>query len=416
MTPSIETSDITAIREHQVSELKKLLKYVSANSKFYQQHFKTHGVDINKINSLEDLALIPPTTKNDIQNFNWDFLCVPQSKIADYSSTSGTLGKPVFIAMTQADLERLAYNEFISFSCADGTPDDVYQLMLTLDRQFMAGIAYFEGIRKLGAGVIRIGPGAPMLQLETIANMKATTIVGVPSFLAKLADFAAHNNIDIANTSVKKIICIGENIRDDSFNLNALGKRVSAAWNAKLYSTYASTEMQTAFTECTHGKGGHSHPELIITELVDGELTITTLGVEGMPLIRYKTGDVVTLHSEKCLCGRTTTRVSPVIGRSAQMIKLKGTTIYPAGVFEILNDTPGVNDFVIEAFRDELGTDNLVLHVSAHNEEKVSETLRLNFQSRLRVVPAVVFKTTQELESMQFIGGGRKPTRFWDKR
>jgi phenylacetate-CoA ligase len=421
MIPPIETADKKGVEAYQLSRLKELLTYVSANSKFYRK------LDPTKIKSLEDLALIPPTTKNDVQNFNWDFLCVPREKVIDYTSTSGTLGKPVFIALTAKDLQRLAYNEFISFSCADGSPGDLYQLMLTLDRQFMAGVAYYEGIQKLGAGVIRVGPGAPALQLETIAAIKPTAIVGVPSFLAKLADFAKRNNIAVNNTSVKKIICIGENIRDASFGLNALGRKISEEWNAKLYSTYASTEMQTAFTECKHGRGGHSHPELIITEVLDendrpvindapGELTITTLGVEGMPLIRYKTGDIVQLHYEPCACGRTTPRISPVLGRQAQMIKLKGTTIYPPGIFDILNGTQGVNDFVVEAFRDELDTDQLLIYISARDADDVKAKLRQNFQAILRVVPEIVFKSQQEIEAMQFKDGGRKPTRFLDRR
>jgi phenylacetate-CoA ligase len=421
MIPPIETADKKTVQEYQLSRLKELLTYVSINSGFYR------NIDPKKITSLEDLASIAPTTKTDVQNHNWDFLCVPREKIADYTSTSGTLGKPVFIALTENDLQRLAYNECISFSCADGNANDVYQLMLTLDRQFMAGIAYYEGARKLGAGVVRVGPGVPALQLDTIMRIKPTAIVGVPSFLAKLADFAQQNNISINNTSVKKIVCIGENIRDTSFELNALGRKVSSAWNAKLYSTYASTEMQTAFTECTHGKGGHSHPELIIAEVLDendrpvsngntGELTITTLGVEGMPLLRYKTGDIVRLHNEPCSCGRTTPRVSPVLGRHAQMIKLKGTTLYPSAIFDILNDTPGVDDFVVEASLDELRTDKLLIHVSARNSNIVHEVLRQNFQSRLRVFPEISFKSQQEIEMIQFKDGGRKPMKFIDRR
>ena len=200
-------------------------------------------------------------------------------------------------------LQRLAYNEYTSFTCAGGAADDIYQLMLTLDRQFMAGMAYYSGIRKLGAGIIRVGPGVPSLQWETISRLKPTAIVAVPSFILKLIQYAKEHAIDINKSSVKKAICIGENIRNTDFSLNVLGKKITEAWDIKLYSTYASTEMQTAFTECNEGKGGHHNPELLIVELLDennqpvdagkpGEVTITTLGVEGMPLLRYKTGDI----------------------------------------------------------------------------------------------------------------------------
>src|SRR5690606_37390511 len=122
------------------------------------------------------------------------------------------------------------------------------------------------------------------------------------------------NNIDYRASSVKKAICIGESVRNPDFSLNTLGQKIEDKWGIKLYSTYASTEMVTAFTECGASKGGHHHPELIIVEFLDdqnrpveegtpGEVTITTLGVEGMPLLRFKTGDICTAYYEQCTCG-----------------------------------------------------------------------------------------------------------------
>ena len=152
----------------------------------------------------------------------------------EYTSTSGTLGAPVTIALTEKDLQRLAYNEFKSFSCAGGEPDDIYQLMLTLDRQFMAGMAYYSGIRKLGAGIIRVGPGVPSLQWETIFRLKPTVLVAVPSFIVKLIQYAVDHQIDPASSSVKKAICIGENIRHTDFSFNVLGKKITEAWNIQI--------------------------------------------------------------------------------------------------------------------------------------------------------------------------------------
>ncbi|MEO7523978.1 MAG: AMP-binding protein, partial [Ferruginibacter sp.] len=277
----------TTIKIMQEQKLQELLSYISQSSPFYKQLFAKHNINISGIITLEDLALLPITTKEDLQQHNNDFLCVGADKIIEYSSTSGTLGSPVTIALTENDLTRLADNEYGSFLCADGSPSDIYQLMLTLDRQFMAGMAYYSGIRKLGAGIIRLGPGVPSLQWETILRIKPTAIVAVPSFILKLIEFANDHQIDINATSVKKAICIGENIRNTDFSLNMLGKKITKSWNIKLFSTYASTEMQTAFTECHEGRGGHLQPELLILELLDennkpvaageaGEVTITT--------------------------------------------------------------------------------------------------------------------------------------------
>lgn len=228
----------------------------------------------------------------------------------------------------------------------------------------------------------------------------------------------------MAETSVRKIVCIGENIRGEDFQLNALGKKIRENWDVQLYSTYASTEMQTAFTECAEGAGGHHHPELMITEVLDennqvvrggdaGELTITSLGIEGMPLLRYKTGDVVKLYEGNCSCGRTTARVSPLIGRKQQMIKLKGTSFYPHGIFEILHHE-NIADYVVEAFTNELGTDDITLYLDG--DASAQQRIKTSFQSVLRVLPGIVLTTPQEIERMQLSDGTRKPRKFIDKR
>lgn len=313
------------IKAMQSKKLQELMIYLNDHSPFYKELFTKTRFNIAGIKSVDDLDVIPTTNKEDLQQRNGDFLCVPVNKIIDYSSTSGTLGSPVTIALTENDLNRLTYNEYNSFVCADGQPDDIYQLMLTLDRQFMAGMAYYAGIRKLGAGIIRLGPGVPSLQWEIIFKLKPTAIVAVPSFIHKLIEYAKEHNIDVNSSSVKKAICIGENIRNADFSLNILGKKITDNWNLKLFSTYASTEMQTAFTECTAGNGGHLQPDLLIVELLDeankpvkagepGEVTITTLGVEAMPLLRYKTGDICMYFEEPCGCGRKTLRLSPLMG------------------------------------------------------------------------------------------------------
>ncbi|MBX2965391.1 MAG: AMP-binding protein [Cyclobacteriaceae bacterium] len=425
--PDIEFAPADEIQTLQADKLVLLLKYVSENSPFYKKLFREHGVDIHAIKHTDDLVKIPVTTKDDIQLFNWDFLCIDRKNVAEYTSTSGTLGKPVTIALSANDLERLAYNEAISFTCADGSADEVYQLMLTLDRQFMAGIAYYEGIRKLGAGLVRVGPGLPAMQWETIGRLNPTVLVGVPSFVVKLLEYAKEQNIDFNKTSVKKITCIGESIRYADFKPNVLAQKITAQWNVHLYGTYASTEMQTAFTECRYGQGGHHHPELLIVELLDdnnnpvkdgepGEVTITTLGVEAMPLIRYKTGDIAVAHHAPCACGRTTLRVGPITGRKQQMLKLKGTTVYPPAIFDILNQQSEIHDYAIEAFTGTLGTDELKIYMVSElpGQNEAVNRLETIFQSRLRVTPTVQIVEPETLEKIR--GAGRKVQKFIDSR
>jgi len=409
----------------QAQKLQALLTYAGRFSPFYREWFASHHIDPA---NLHDLSAIPPTTKEHLQRRNMDFLCVGRDRIAEYTTTSGTLGSPVTIALTHNDLNRLADNEYHSFLCADGSPGDTYQLMLTLDRQFMAGIAYYSGIRRLGAGVIRLGPGVPALQWQTINRLQPTVIVAVPSFILKLIRFANENHIDLNASSVKKAICIGENIRQPDFSLNILGKKITEAWDIRLYSTYASTEMQTAFTECGEGKGGHLQPELLMVELLDendrkvgpgvpGEVTITTLGIEGMPLIRYKTGDICMYDDQPCACGRTSLRLSPVIGRKQQMIKFKGTTLYPPALFDLLNEMEDVVDFVVEVYSNEVGLDEILLHLMpAARTEECDHRIRSYLQARLRVSPHIVYIDPPGMQKMQFPEASRKAIKFLDRR
>ncbi|MFC2100948.1 phenylacetate--CoA ligase family protein, partial [Bacteroidota bacterium] len=406
----------------------ELLAYLNYNSKFYKDLFNKHKIDFKKIKTLEDLTYLPVTTKNDLQKRNKDFLCVDEVEIIDYLSTSGTLGDPVIFAMTNNDLDRLAYNEYISFSCADATKNDIFQLMVTMDMRFMAGMAYYLGIRKLGAGIVRVGPGNPELQFDTINRISPTAFITVPSFIIKLIEYAEKHNFDLNKTSIKKAVCIGESIRKEDFKLNTLGRKIKDQWDIKLYSTYASTEMGTAFTECTEGIGGHHHPEIIIVEFLDdknqavkegepGEVTITNIGVQGMPLLRFKTGDICHFHTEACKCGRNTMRLGPVIGRRQQMIKYKGTTLYPPSLYDILNDIQGVENYIVEVSTNELGTDDILINVGSKiQNNRFEKEIKDYFRAKIRVAPTIQFMQPAEITKLQFTENSRKPITFIDNR
>ncbi|MCB4808057.1 AMP-binding protein [Tamlana sp. 62-3] len=428
MIPDIEKASRQEIKVFQEEKLKALLAYLNKNSAYYQRVFAANNIDVSNIKTLEDLIKIPVTTKDELQKYNDDFLCVPKHKIRDYVTTSGTLGDPVIFGLTDKDLDRLAYNEAISFACAGVKEGDVVQLMTTIDRRFMAGLAYFLGVRKLGATIIRVGAGVPELQWDSILKFNPTYLIVVPSFLLKLIEYAESHGIDVNKSGVKGAICIGESLRNQDFTLNTLAEKITAKWDINLYSTYASTEMNTAFTECEHSKGGHQHPELIIIEILDddnkpvptgevGELTITTLGVEGMPLLRFKTGDMVKAHTEACLCGRTTTRLGPVIGRKKQMIKYKGTTLYPPAMDNILNDFTEVESYVIEISHNNIGTDEICLKIATTNNSKdFLNAIKDHFRAKLRVTPKIELHPKEKIEKIRFPKMSRKPVLVIDKR
>jgi phenylacetate-CoA ligase len=415
---------MTLTGEPQQQKLQELLAYVSQHSSYYQRIFREKGIDSASIATAADLAQLPFTTKDDLAQYNDDFLCVPKSKITDFVTTSGTLSDPVAFYLTDSDVERLASNEAESFRCADGSEDDVYQLMTTIDRRFMAGLAYWMGARKMGAGMIRVGPGAPFLQWESIQRFSPTVIIAIPSFIPRLIDYALAHDIDFQSSSIKSVICIGEPVRNPDFTLNELGKRITSQWDVKLYSTYASTEMGAAFTECGQGKGGHLNPDLLILEVVDeqgnavgegelGEVVVTTLGVEGMPLLRYKTGDLCHVYYQPCACGRTSPRLGPVVGRKQQMIKFKGTTIFPPALFDVLDAVKEIELYQVVVSKNELGNDEITIVLPMQLQTAVfKEMIHSLFKSRLRVSPALQFVTAEELTFRIYKQEKRKPEKL----
>lgn len=417
------------IKQFQEAQLKDTLGYIAHNSAFYQRLFKEHDIDVSKINTLEDLCRIPTTTKQDLQLYNADFLCVDPVDVIDYVTTSGTLGEPVTFALNENDLQRLAYNEACSFTMAGCKKDDIMQLMTTIDRRFMAGLAYFLGARELGCGIIRVGNGIPELQWDTIKRVKPTLCMVVPSFLIKMIEFAENHNIDYNNSSLKKAICIGEALRNPDGELTTLGKKINEKWpSLELFSTYASTEMQTSFTECECHSGGHIPADLIIVELLDennrpvkdgepGEVTITTIGVEAMPLLRFKTGDICIRMSAPCKCGRNTPRLSSVLGRKGQMIKFKGTTIYPPILFDILDNIPEVENYIVEVFTNSLGTDQIQIRIGSENRsEAFVKQIKDVFRSKVRVAPDIKFEPVELIARLQMPQMSRKTVKFFDLR
>lgn len=427
--PEIEKqsqADIVALQEKKLQEV---LAYVNEHSAFYKRLFKEHNINVSAIKTLSDLTKLPTTCKDDLQRNNDAFRCVPKSAIVDYASTSGTLGTPVTFGLTDNDLNRLAYNEAISLACAGIKKGDVVQLMTTINRRFMAGLAYFLGVRQLGASIVRVGAGIPELQWDSIRLYEPTYLIAVPSFLLKMIAYAEKNGIDYEASSVKGVVCIGESLRNQDFSNTLLAEKIAEKWKGiKLYSTYASTEMSTTFTECEYQQGGHHHPELIITEVLDdagnrvgenesGELTITTLGVEAMPLVRFRTGDIVTMHTGTCACGRNTARVSPVLGRKQQMIKYKGTTLYPPVLMDLLTNFEEIENYIIEISTNSILTDEILIRIGTRTPtEALKERISNHFRAKIRVVPKIEYCDIAELERELYPLGSRKPMKFVDKR
>lgn len=394
---------------------------------FYRELFSGAAIRPEDIEP-GNLASLPLTSRHDVETNPEAFFAEPPEMHADLALTSGSTGDPVLVPYTVFDLERLAFNEQMNFHGTGIVKTDRLLLCVTLDRCFVAGLAYYTGLVRLGASCIRSGPGQPARQWELLGRLKPTGLVGVPSFLLKMAEWGKSHGYNPENSGIRTLVTIGEPVRRADHSLTPLGRELEQAWQGRVFSSYGATELETAFCECGAGRGGHVHPELMITEIVDeagnpvqtgepGEVVVTPLGVEGFPLVRFRTGDIARLHTSACECGWRTPRLGPIEGRLAQRLKVKGTTLYPEMIFQALQELPEIQASYLEVRADYDLSDriNIVIGVddpATFHPELISDHL----QARLRVKPEITVQTRQLVQETMEQSGGRKLKRFFDFR
>ena len=426
--PDIYALAPSAITRIQDGLLRETISRAARTSPFYRERFSRGTADAAGVRTLADLTRLPLTSKEDIQARNQDFWAAPRDQIKEVVATTGTTGEAIYVAMTNQDLERLGENERRGFSWLGAKPGDRFHIAITLDNLFVAGLAYQLGLHKLGATAIRVGAQPARRHLDLMQQLRPDGVVAVPSLLLALARQAKKDGDDLGSFAPRRAVLIGDAIRSQSLASNTLGRLLEAAWGEEVSSTYGLTEAGLAYHECPVRRGLHSHPDLVVTEIVDdagcsipdgqvGELVITTLQVEGMPLIRYRTGDVTFIVPGACPCGRGGQRIGPILGRKQHRLKVKGTTLYPKTIEDALLSLEGVENFVIEAHTGDDETDRLIVRIGTLRDDPcfrkmVSDTL----YAKARVTPEVHLASPVEVEGLLFEGGRRKPRVFLDLR
>jgi phenylacetate-CoA ligase len=408
------------IRRLQTRLLREHLEFCGKQSPYYRSlpgDFDLSGFQI------ADLIKIPAADKTILSEKNDMFIAVPEAEIRDISFTSGTIGASCRIAYTESDLDRLAYNDATGFACSGIDRGDRVLLTCTLDRCFIAGLAYFMGARRLGATAIRNGINSLESHADIIMRLKPGAIVGVPSFLRYLGNFLRDNKID--SGCVKRLICIGEPLRDENMETSSLGEQLLQVWSARIFSTYASSEIVTSFTECSAQCGGHLPPDLAVLEILDesgnplppgdvGEVTVTPLQVTGMPLIRFRTGDISFMLDSPCRCGRFSPRIGPILGRKAQMLKIKGTTLFPGTFFTALNSSPEIAEYYLEASGDGF-SDRIEIFVALKDPGTRLDQVAKRIQAKSRLSVPIREMPMEDVRKKVF-SASRKPLRFFDLR
>ena len=413
-------------RKIQEMQLQEHIAYYIEHSPFYSKALKNIRAECSNI-TVDQLSKLPFTEQSDIEQNNDDFCAVTPDKIVDIVLSSGTTGKPIRMMYTDYDLKRLAYNEGESFAGCGLASKDTVLLTCTMDRCFVAGLAYFLGIRSVGAAAIRNGHNSLESHLQIIKQMNPTALIGVPSFLRKLGLYLKENGMNPTKTAVSKLVCIGEPLRKENLKSLKVGDDLQDIWQAQAFSTYASSEIVTTFCECTAQQGGHLLPDLAIVEIVDkngtvlspgnvGEIVVTPMAVEGMPLIRFKTGDVSFLIDEKCSCGRSSSRLGPILGRKKQMMKIKGTTLYPQAIYSALEEIEAINDYYVTVSKESKLSDIIKINVSVNDPSCTRDMIQDKLRARLRVKPEIVIIDSEAIKREIYTSKSRKPIRFIDRR
>ncbi len=405
----------------QLELLRQHLEYCRDNSPYYRELLQGKLFSDFK---LEALATLPLTDKSDFSNHNDDFIAVTENEIADIVFSSGTTGKPCKIVYSEDDLNRLAYNEAQAFYRFGVKATDRVLLTCTMDRCFVAGLAYFLGIRKLGATAIRNGLNSFASHARIINELRPTVIVGVPSFLRKLGLFMQQSGNSLA--SVTRLVCIGEPTRQADLTLSPVALELEAIWQAQLFSTYASSETITTFAECETGTGAHFNYDLAIVEIVDeygkllapgqvGEVVVTPLQITGTPLIRFKTGDISFIIDEPCKCDRQGIRLGPILGRNSQMLKVNGTTIFPQVIFSELAVIAEVDEYYIEVKGEHLA-DQVEIFVALNSDKMTMNEISERINAATRISLKITEINRESAMKKVFAANSRKPTRFFDLR
>jgi len=404
----------------QFSKFKAMLKRVQQTSPLYQNKFKKEKFDIEDVQSPADIWKIPFTTKADLRGaYPLNLQAVPDEEIVRIHSSSGTTGVPVIIPYTAQDLEDWASMMKRCMEVAGMTSKDRVQITPGYGL-WTAGIGFQAGVEKLGAMAIPTGPGNTERQLQMMMDLKSTAIIATSSYALLLAE-EIHKKQLKGHIHLKKAILGSERWGDKMRN------RISSELGVALYDIYGLTEIYgpgiSISCECNNGL--HYWDDYFYFEIIDshtgenmkdgefGELVITTLKKEGAPLIRYRTRDITRLIEGKCQCGLEYPRHAPIMGRTDDMIKIKGVNIYPGQIEDVLKTIEGTSseyqivldrndakDMMLLRFEKQEGFDGTSLEMTVKKHFKTKIGILINTQAlSIGELPRSEKKTVRVIEN-----------------
>jgi phenylacetate-CoA ligase len=350
--PHIERMPLEDLHALQEDRLKSIVRYVYDHSAFYRRKFNEAGVEPGDIQCLADITKLPFTRKIDLRdNYPTGMFSAPKSQIVRYHVSSGTTGKPTVVGYTKGDIETWSESLARALTSVGLGRDDVVQVGYGYGL-FTGGLGMHYGAERIGAAVLPVGTGNTERQIELMQDLGTTAIACTPSYFLHIMEVAEKMGVSIKNDTELKVGIFGA----EPWSLETR-KRIEDNTGINAYDIYGTSEISgPLFTECYVKKGIHVWGDMFLTEVIDpktgehvpdgetGELVFTTLHKFALPLIRYRIGDLSIMSNEVCECGRTHPRIMRILGRTDDMLIIRGINVFPSQVESVLMNIPEVGD------------------------------------------------------------------------
>ncbi len=403
----IETMPRTKMRELQLERLKYIVRYCYDNVPFYKKRFDENGIDPDCIKSLEDIKRIPPTTKADLRdNYPFGMFAVPRKKIVRLHASSGTTGKPTVVGYTKNDLDIWAENMARLVYGVGANEDSIVQICFGYGL-FTGALGLHYGLEKVGASVVPSSSGNSEKQLMLMRDFGTNTLVATPSYALYLSELAKELEFPMSDYHLKLGLLGSEGCTVE------MRDQIERNWGMFVTDNYGLSEIggPGMSGECEHRCGLHINEDSFLCEIVDpetleqkgegdsGELLVTTLTKEGMPLLRYRTKDITRINYEPCKCGRTLARMDKTTGRTDDMIKIRGVNVFPSQVESALLgiDKIGPHYMLIvrrEGFHDTLEVQVEMIDSSVLEKFSELEALHNTIKHKIKTVLGIDIKVT----------------------
>ncbi|MDY0387741.1 MAG: phenylacetate--CoA ligase [Methanolobus sp.] len=350
--PLVERMPVDELDKMQEKRLKSLVNYVYQHSDFYKKKFDDANVKPEDIQSLDDLKKLPFTYKSDLRDtYPTGMFCVPNEQLVRFHASSGTTGKHTVVGYTRNDIDQWATSLARALTSLGIGRGDVIQISYGYGL-FTGGLGLHYGAEEVGCTVLPTSSGNTEKQLNLMQDLNSSVIACTPSYFLFMNEVANQSGISIEHDTQLRVGIFGAEPWSEEMRT-----RIEEATGIKAYDVYGTSELSGPLcTECQHQDGIHIWADQFLIEVINpetgeqlaegerGELVITTLAKEALPLIRYRIGDITVINKQPCECGRTHPRIMRVLGRADDMLIVRGINVFPGQVESVLMNIPEVGE------------------------------------------------------------------------